>query len=341
MFENGEAPEVSIDTERAPAPSEALLDAHQDGPPDLARQRGHQASRIGGLARPPGPGRFAAEGLPPGRAPVAVATVSRDADPLRPRRRPVALITIDRPGAKRARHVPLRDLAAAWRRFRTRTAWVPIVTGVGGAFMAGADLKTYIPQITRLHSKDLLREVTEIDGCRLSDGTRAVLRNAKIYKPIIAVGGPCVAGGHGDARRRRPRIAAERHLRGDGAQSGACSPAGDHGAAARQLAFRAPWSSSSPPGLPRPTGARGRAHQRDRPARRVARQGLGTSTASPPTPMARVQATKESVRGLALDPREAATKVEEELERRGVLSSEDAKEGRPSPRKRPPRWTGR
>ena len=39
-------------------------------------------------------------------------------------------------------------------------------------------------------------EVDEIDGCRLRDGTDAVLRSLKIYKPIIAaVDGPCVAGG--------------------------------------------------------------------------------------------------------------------------------------------------
>ena len=110
----------------------------------------------------------------------------------------VALITIDRPEARNALDMyHFRDLAAAWRRFKDEDdAWVAIVTGVGDAFMAGADLKTYIPQITELHSKISSGEVTEIDGCRLSDGTRAVLRNAKIYKPIIAaVGGPCVAGG--------------------------------------------------------------------------------------------------------------------------------------------------
>src|SRR5690606_6149077 len=110
----------------------------------------------------------------------------------------VALITIDRPEARNALDMyHFRDLAAAWRRFKDEEeAWVAIVTGVDDAFMAGADLKTYIPQITELHSKISTGEVSEIDGCRLSDGTRAVLRNAKIYKPIIAaVGGPCVAGG--------------------------------------------------------------------------------------------------------------------------------------------------
>ena len=62
--------------------------------------------------------------------------------------------------------------------------------------MAGADLKTYIPQITELQKQIAAGEVDEIDGCKLRDGTDAVLRNVKIYKPIIAaVNGPCVAGG--------------------------------------------------------------------------------------------------------------------------------------------------
>ena len=110
----------------------------------------------------------------------------------------VVRITIDRPEAKNALDMyHFRDLAAAWRTFGDDDdAWVAIVTGVGRNFMAGADLKTYIPQITELHTKIQAGEVTEIDGCRLSDGTRAVLRETRLYKPIVAaVGGPCVAGG--------------------------------------------------------------------------------------------------------------------------------------------------
>ena len=62
--------------------------------------------------------------------------------------------------------------------------------------MTGADLKTYIPQITELQQQISRGDVDEIDGCRLRDGTDAVLRSLKIYKPIIAaVDGPCVAGG--------------------------------------------------------------------------------------------------------------------------------------------------
>ena len=105
----------------------------------------------------------------------------------------VAVITIDRPEARNALDLHhFRDLAAAWRRFKDDgDAWVAIVTCVGRNFMVGADLKTYIPQITRLQQEIARGHVTEIDGCRLSDGPYAVLRNVELYKPVIAaVNGP-------------------------------------------------------------------------------------------------------------------------------------------------------
>jgi len=108
------------------------------------------------------------------------------------------LITIDRPERKNAMDLHhFRDLAKAWRDFRDDDdLWVAIITGSEGCFMAGADLKDYVPQITALSQQIAAGEVDEIDGCKLSDGTEAVLRNMKLYKPIIAaVDGPCVAGG--------------------------------------------------------------------------------------------------------------------------------------------------
>jgi enoyl-CoA hydratase len=110
----------------------------------------------------------------------------------------VLQITIDRPERKNALDLyHFRDLANAWRDFRDDDdLWVAIITGVDGCFMSGADLKDYVPQITALSEKISSGEVTEIDGCQLSDGTEAVLRNVKLYKPIIAaIDGPCVAGG--------------------------------------------------------------------------------------------------------------------------------------------------
>src|SRR5437879_423623 len=109
----------------------------------------------------------------------------------------VVLVTIDRPPRNALDLYHFRDLANAWRRFKDDPdAWVAIITGVGESFCVGADLKTYIPQVTKLQKEIAAGGVKEIDGCKLSDGTYAVLRNVKIYKPIIgAINGFCVAGG--------------------------------------------------------------------------------------------------------------------------------------------------
>ncbi len=108
------------------------------------------------------------------------------------------VVTIDRPERKNAMDLyHFRDLAKAWKQFRDDDdLWVAIVTGVEGSFMSGADLRDYVPQITELSTRIASGEITELDGCRLSDGPRAVLRDLAIYKPIIAaIDGPCVAGG--------------------------------------------------------------------------------------------------------------------------------------------------
>ena len=110
----------------------------------------------------------------------------------------VVLITIDRPEARNScdmEHFKL--LREAWERFAADDdAWVAIVTGVGDAFFTGADLKRYIPEITKFQKQIAEKGLTEINGYRLDDGTRAVLRNWPLYKPIIAaVNGFCTAGG--------------------------------------------------------------------------------------------------------------------------------------------------
>ncbi len=110
----------------------------------------------------------------------------------------IVLITIDRLETRNALDMyHFRDLAKAWRDFRyDDDAWLAIVTGVERNFMVGADLKTFIPQVTKLHKAIAKGEVTEIEGCKLSDATYAVLRNMKLFKPVIAaINGPCVAGG--------------------------------------------------------------------------------------------------------------------------------------------------
>ncbi len=258
----------------------------------------------------------------------------------------VVLITIDRPEARNALDMyHFRDLAGAWKRFRDDDdAWVAIVTGVGDAFMAGADLKTYIPQITELHTKIAGGEVTEIDGCKLSDGTRAVLRNSKVYKPIIAaVGGPCVAGGMEMLGGVDIRIATPNATFGVmEPKRGLFAGGGTTVRLPRQLAFPAAMeflltAEAFPASRALEVGLINEIVPADELLDR-ARDWARRITANAPLA---VQATKESVmRGLALD-LEAAYAVEQELS--GVVfSSEDAKEGpRAFAEKRPPRWAGR
>jgi enoyl-CoA hydratase len=110
----------------------------------------------------------------------------------------IALITIDRPEARNSADMEhFKLLREAWERFDAdENAWVAIVTGVEDTFFVGADLKKYIPEITKYQREIAEKGLTEIDGYRLDDGTRAVLRGAKIWKPIIAaVNGFCTAGG--------------------------------------------------------------------------------------------------------------------------------------------------
>ena len=108
------------------------------------------------------------------------------------------VITIDRPETRNACDMAhFKALREAWERFAADDeAWVAIVTGVGEAFFSGADLKTYVPEITRFQAEIAEKGLVEIDGYRLDDGTRAVLRNWPLYKPVIAaVNGFCTAGG--------------------------------------------------------------------------------------------------------------------------------------------------
>ena len=258
----------------------------------------------------------------------------------------VVVITIDRPEARNALDMyHFRDLAQSWRRFKDDPdAWVAIVTGVGDAFMAGADLKTYIPQVTKLQKEIVAGDVKEIDGCRLSDGTYAVLRNVQIYKPIIAaVGGPCVAGGMEMLGGVDIRVATPT------ATFGVMEPArglfaggGTTVRLPRQLAFpaameflltaeRFPASRALELGLINEIVPEGELLDR-------ALDWAHRITANAPLA---VQATKESVlRGLALD-LQAAYDVEQEIAGK-VFQSEDAKEGpRAFAEKRRPVWQGK
>jgi enoyl-CoA hydratase len=96
----------------------------------------------------------------------------------------IAIITIERPEARNAVNRPTaRALAAAFRRFDSDAATsVAILTGRGGAFCAGADLKQIAAgrRDHRVESGDAPMGPTRL----------------KLSKPVIAaIEGPAVAGG--------------------------------------------------------------------------------------------------------------------------------------------------
>jgi enoyl-CoA hydratase len=258
----------------------------------------------------------------------------------------VVLITIDRPEAKNALDMyHFRDLAGAWRTFKDDDdAWVAIITGVQRCFMAGADLKTYIPQVTSLQKQIASGEVKEIDGCRLTDGTYSVLRNVKLYKPIIAaIDGPCVAGGMEMLGGIDIRIATVNARFGVmEPKRGLFAGGGTTVRLPRQLNFPAameflltaeafPAERALELGLVNELVPEDELLDRAYDwARRINANG----------PLA-VRATKESVlRGLALNMDEAYA-LEQEISSM-VFQSEDAKEGpKAFAEKRPPVWKGR
>jgi enoyl-CoA hydratase len=258
----------------------------------------------------------------------------------------VVLITIDRPEARNSCDLyHFRDLAGAWRDFRfDDELWVAIVTGVPGNFMSGADLKTYIPQITELAMQIGSGDVQEIDGCRLSDGTRAVLRDVKIYKPIIAaIDGPCVAGGMEMLGGVDIRIATPSATFGVmEPKRGLFAGGGTTARLPRQLSF--------------PAAMEFLLTAEAFPASRALELGLLNEIVEPDVLLDRafewasricanaplaVQATKESViRGMSTTLAEAY-QIEQELSTT-VFATEDAKEGpKAFAEKRPPRWQAR
>jgi enoyl-CoA hydratase len=258
----------------------------------------------------------------------------------------IVRITIDRPDARNSLDLyHFRDLANAWRRFRDDAgAWVAIVTGVPGEFMTGADLKTYIPQITQLQQQIQSGEVDEIDGCKLRDGTDAVLRSLRIYKPIIAaVDGPCVAGGMEMLGGVDLRIATERATFGVmEPKRGLFAGGGTTVRLPRQLAYPAAMeflltAEAFPARRALELGLLNEIVEESELAERAVEWARRITVNAPLA----IQATKESVlRGLAAPDEKTAYGIETELAGK-VFSSDDAKEGpRAFAEKREPRWSG-
>ena len=263
-----------------------------------------------------------------------------------PRDDHLLVITIDRPERKNALDLHhFRDLARAWRDFRDDDdLWVAVVTGVDGCFMAGADLKDYIPQITELSQKISAGEVSEIDGCRLSDGTEAVLRNLDLYKPVIAaIDGACVAGGMEMLGGVDIRVASDRSTFGVlEPKRGLFAGGGTTARLPRQLPYAAAMEFLL---LAEPVEA-ARALQlglinRVVPPGQVMPVALEYAARILANGPLAVRATKESViRGTKGTLREAY-KIEQELSQ-VVFASADAKEGpRAFAEKRAPQWQNR
>jgi enoyl-CoA hydratase len=258
----------------------------------------------------------------------------------------VVTITINRPEARNSLDMEhFFQLRCAWDRFgEDDDAYVAIVTGVGRDFCVGADLKTYIPQITELHAKLQEGTVDEIGGYRLDDGVRAVLRGTKLYKPIIAaVNGTCVAGGMEMLGGTDIRVAC------DTATFAVMEPK-------RGLFAGGGTTVRLPRQIPFPAAMEFLLCADQVPASRALEMGLLNEVCRPGDLMDRarhyarritangpfaVRKTKESVlRGLAVDMKEAY-RIESEISGE-VFASEDATEGpRAFAEKRPPAWKNR
>jgi len=258
----------------------------------------------------------------------------------------VVRITIDRPDARNSLDMEhFFQLRRAWDRFGEEDdLWVAVITGVGQDFCVGADLKTYIPQITALQKKMQDGGAPEIDGYRLDDGVKAVLRGVKLYKPIVAaVNGTCVAGGMEMLGGCDLRVAS------DNATFAVMEPK-------RGLFAGGGTTVRLPRQVPFPAAMEFLLCADQISADRAFEFGLLNEVTTPDRLRERaydyahritangpfaVRKTKESVlRGLATDMREAY-RIESAISAE-VFSSEDAKEGpKAFAEKRPPVWQNR
>jgi enoyl-CoA hydratase/carnithine racemase len=119
----------------------------------------------------------------------------------------IAYITLNRPEAKNAVTVEMHEeLCRVWAAFRDDDQVdVAILTGVGDAFCAGADLATYVPRNYVDAAPSRVREIVDLGFGGLTRGLH------RITKPTIAaVNGWALAGGLELALACDLRVASDR-----------------------------------------------------------------------------------------------------------------------------------
>jgi enoyl-CoA hydratase len=118
----------------------------------------------------------------------------------------VLTITLNRPEARNALSPQMMEImSATWDEINANgDIWVAIITGAGGAFCAGADLKA----MTQTHPGDNFRQGNS--GTVRAGVIKPLLKGFRLNKPLIAaVEGPAIAGGAEILQATDIRVAGE------------------------------------------------------------------------------------------------------------------------------------
>ena len=184
---------------------------------------------------------------------------------------PVLVVTMDRPDARNALNLAMREaLIDTWREFRDDSDLrVAILTGAGEAsFCAGADLKEIGSHYAAMSPIER-RERGEYEP-----GFGGLTRNLDVGKPVIAaINGHCLAGGLELALACDIRIAAEHAVFGLTEVRWGLLPGGGRHAAAAAAGAAGPGSGDAAYGpahrhRPRPGGGPGQPRGAGRPVDR-------------------------------------------------------------------------